>query len=149
MCKLITKRLYEEYTILWFEFDLCGLRHRRDAMDPTLDNDTGGEGAFQRQEQVRNNSTGQLHAMYHIVSNTHWRWYLLYKKQNRVKTHNLLKEFSQKQIYVKYTLPVGQASNKNKMNYLFKSLFNTFRKSRVKICIIMFLVCMSLLQRMI
>ena len=29
-CKLNTKRLYKEYTILWFEFDLCGLQHRRD-----------------------------------------------------------------------------------------------------------------------
>ena len=25
-----TQRLYEEYTILWFEFDMCGLRHQRD-----------------------------------------------------------------------------------------------------------------------
>ena len=40
-CKLNTQRLNEEYTILWFEFDLCGLRHRQDRderhMDPEFE----------------------------------------------------------------------------------------------------------------
>ena len=29
-CKLNTQRIYEECAILWFKFDLCGLRHRQD-----------------------------------------------------------------------------------------------------------------------
>ena len=28
--KLNTQILYKEYTILWFEFDLCGLRNQQD-----------------------------------------------------------------------------------------------------------------------
>ena len=35
------QRLYEEHTIIWFEFDLCGLRNMRDVTDKTLDNGTG------------------------------------------------------------------------------------------------------------
>ena len=54
-----TYTIYEEYTILWFEFDMCGLGHQQDATDPTLDNDTGRERTFQIQEQVRENITGQ------------------------------------------------------------------------------------------
>ena len=50
-CQLNTHRLYEEYKILWLEFDLCGLRHQHGATDPTLD------------KRI-----------------THWRWYLLEKK---------------------------------------------------------------------
>ena len=66
-----TKKLYEESTILWFEFYLCGLRHQRDAMDPTLDNNTGSERKSQRQEQVRDNITGRYNATDHIVRITH------------------------------------------------------------------------------
>ena len=53
------QRLYEEYKILWFEFDICGFRHQQDATYPTLDNDTGNERTFQRQEQVMDNNTGR------------------------------------------------------------------------------------------
>ena len=56
-CKINTQRLTKEYTILWFEFDLCGLRHQQDTTDPTLDNDTSSERTFQRLEQVRVNRT--------------------------------------------------------------------------------------------
>ena len=52
-----THIMYEEYTILWFEFDLCGWRHRQDTTDPTLDNNTGSERKFQIQEQVRDDNT--------------------------------------------------------------------------------------------
>ena len=31
-----TQRLYEEYIVLWFDFDLCCLRYQRDAMYTTL-----------------------------------------------------------------------------------------------------------------
>ena len=39
----------------------------------------GSERKFQRQEQVKDNSTGKYHATDHIVRITHWRWYLLGK----------------------------------------------------------------------
>ena len=29
-CKLNTQKIYEEYAILWFELNRCGLQHRRD-----------------------------------------------------------------------------------------------------------------------
>ena len=58
-CKLNTLIIYEENKIIWFDFDLCGLRHQQDATDTTLDNGTGSERKFQIQEQVRENSTGQ------------------------------------------------------------------------------------------
>ena len=57
MCKLNPQRLYEEYTILWFKFDMCGFQHQQDATYPTLDHNTGSEKKFQRQEQVRDDST--------------------------------------------------------------------------------------------
>ena len=52
-----TQRIYEEYTIFWFEFNLCYLQHEQDTTDTTLDNDTGSERKSQRQEQVRDDST--------------------------------------------------------------------------------------------
>ena len=54
-----TYTIYEEYTIIWFEFDMCGLVHQQYATDSTLDNDNGRERTFQIQEQVRENITGQ------------------------------------------------------------------------------------------
>ena len=59
---------------------MCGLQHRQDAMDPTLDNNTGSESTFQRQEQVRDDKTGLYHATDHIVRIMHWRQYLPEKK---------------------------------------------------------------------
>ena len=144
-----TYRLNKESTILWFELDLCGLRHRRDAMDTTLDNNTGSKRIFQRQEQVKDNITGWYHATDHIVSITRCRWYLPDKKKERVQIQNLLQELSHKQIYVKYTLPVRQSPQSNIMNYLFNKLFYNLKKRRVNISIIMFLVWMSLQKRMI
>ena len=148
-CQLNIQRLYEEYTILWFEFDLCALQHRRDATDPTLDNGTVSERKLQGQEQVRDNITGWYHTTDHIVRITHWRWYLPDKNQERVQIHNLLQELIQRKIYVKYTLPVGKYSHRNRMKYLFKKLFNILRIWKVNIFIIMFLVWMSLQQRII
>ena len=52
-------------------------------------------------------------------------------------------------IYMKYALPVGKSSHRDRMNYLFKELFNTLRNSRFMNCIIVFLILMSLQQRMI
>ena len=72
-CKLNTQIIYKEYTILWFEFDLCGLQHQQDATDTTLDNNTGSERTFQKQEQVRDNITGKYHVTDHILRITHWR----------------------------------------------------------------------------
>ena len=108
--------------------DLCGLQHRQDATDPTLDNNTGSERKFQRQEQVRDDITGKYNATDHIVSIRHLIWYLSYKNQERMQIRNLLQELIQKQIYVKYALPVGQSSHRNIMNYLFIKLFNTIGK---------------------
>ena len=54
-----TQIIYKEYTILWFEFDMWGLQHQQYATDPTLNNITGRESAFQRQEQVRDDVTGR------------------------------------------------------------------------------------------
>ena len=139
-CKLNTHILYEEYTIHWFEFNLCGLQHQQYTTDPTLDNNTGSERTFQRQEQIRDYSTGQYHATYHIVLITYWRCYLPDKHQERVQIHNILQELSQKQICVNYSLPVRQYSHRNIMNYFSNELFNTFRKRRVVIFIIMSLV---------
>ena len=132
MCKLNTHRIYEEYTILLFEFDLCGLRHRQDATNPTLDNDTGSERMFQRQEKVRYDSTGRYHAPDNIVRIMYRRWYLPEKNQERMQIQNLLQELSQKKIYVNYPLPVRQSSHRNIMNYSFNKFFNNLRIWRVK-----------------
>ena len=99
--KLNIQRLYKEYTILWFDFDLCGLWHQKDATDPTLDNDTGSERTFQIQEQVRDDITGRDHKTDNIVRIMHWRWYLPDKNQERVQMQNLPQE------YVNYALPIG------------------------------------------
>ena len=53
------QRIYEEYTILWFKFGLFGLQQPQDATDPTLNIDTGSEKTFQKQKQIRDDSTGQ------------------------------------------------------------------------------------------
>ena len=67
---------------------MCGLRHKQDSMDPTLDKYTGSERTFQRQEQVRDASIGRYHATDYIARITHLRWYLPDKKQERVKIQN-------------------------------------------------------------
>ena len=75
--------------------------------------------------------------------------YLLENNQDHVKIQNLLQELSQERIYVKYTLPDGQYSHRNRMNYSFNEFFNILRKIRVMNFIIMFLVLMIIQQRMI
>ena len=37
MFKLNAQRLYGEYKIVWFEFDLCGLQHQRDRYEIHVD----------------------------------------------------------------------------------------------------------------
>ena len=140
MCILNNQRIYKEYTIIWFEFDLCGLRHRGDATDPTLDNDTGSERTFQIQEKFRDNSIGRFHATDHTARILYCRWYVTDKKKDQVQTQNIFQELIQKQIYLKYALPVGQYSHRNRMNYFSTICSIISGKRRMKICIIMFLV---------
>ena len=81
-----------------------------------------------------------LYGLQYMVSIIHCRWYLPEKKQERMQIHNILQKLSQKQIHLKYALPVEQSSHRNIFNYSFNKLFNALRTWRVKICIIMLLV---------
>ena len=53
---------------------------------------------------------------------THWRWYLPGRKQERVQIRNLFQDLSQKQIYMKYALPVRQYSHRNIKNHFFQKV---------------------------
>ena len=66
--------------------------------------------------------------------------YLLDKKQERVKIHNLLQELIQRQKYMKYALPDGKSSHRNRMNYSFNEFFNNLSKIRGMNCIFLLLV---------
>ena len=75
---------------------MCGLQHRQDPTDPTLDSNTGSDRMFQRQGQVRDNIIGRYHATDHIVNIMHCRWYLSERKKKRMQIQNLLQELSHK-----------------------------------------------------